>query len=157
MKKNYQSMKVIIVSPSLDSKITLGGISAVANFIVSNNHDVEYVHFEQGKRDAEGGGYRRFFELITNLNRWRKTLNNYPNAIIHYNFPLSPAAIVRDSVFMKYAMIKGRKMIVHVHGGLYMNTDKIPCIMRWMLHNIFSWSVPFIVLGEREKDIIKLI
>lgn len=148
-------MNIILVSPSLDPNISLGGISAVANFIVKNNRDVNYLLFEQGKRDAAKGGYRRVFELIANFKKWFAILDNYPDAIIHYNFPLSPAAIIRDYVFMKVAMTRKRKMIVHVHGGLYMNQDRMPWLIKRILQEIFGWKIPFVVLGEKEKKKIQ--
>ena len=94
-------MKVIIVAPSLDSNITLGGISSVASFIVVNNHGIEYIHFEQGKRDADKGGVNRFFEIISNFKKWKSVLNRNNDALIHYNFPLSAPAIIRDYFFMR--------------------------------------------------------
>ncbi len=148
-------MKVIIVAPSLNSKITLGGISAVASFIVNSNQNVDYIHFEQGKRDSEKGGWHRIDDLISNFMKWRTILKKNPEAIIHYNLPLSPAAIVRDYVFMKYAHKYGRKMVIHVHGGLYMNTENIPYLMKWMLKVIFSWNIPFVVLSDKERDVLK--
>ena len=148
-------MKVIIVAPSLNSKITLGGISAVASFIVDNNHDVDYIHFEQGKRDAEKGGFHRIDNLISIFKKWRSIINKTPEAVIHYNLPLSPAAIIRDYAFMKFAHKHGNKMVVHVHGGLYMNTENIPCLIKWLLKDIFSWNIPFIVLSDRERDVLK--
>ena len=49
--KNRKS--VIIVSPSLDPTVNVSGVSSVVNFIVSNNKNVNYIHFQQGKADKE--------------------------------------------------------------------------------------------------------
>ena len=38
--------KIIIVSPSLDPKQNVSGISSVTQFIISNNPDCHYIHFE---------------------------------------------------------------------------------------------------------------
>lgn len=143
---------VIIVAPSLDPKITLGGISSVASFIVKYNSDRHYIHFEQGKRDSMKSGLLRYFSLINNLNHWKKVLSQYPQSLVHYNFPLSPAAIIRDYIFMREARKRSRKMVIHVHGGLYMNTANIPFPLKWILKKIFSWNVPFIVLSDKEKE-----
>lgn len=146
--------EVIIVSPSLDPKITLGGISSVASFIVNNNSDRHYIHFEQGKRDSKKGGLLRYFSLINNFNHWKKVLSQHPQSLVHYNFPLSPAAIIRDYFFMREARNRRRKMVIHVHGGLYMNTSNIPFPLKWILKKIFSWNVPFIVLSDKEKEVL---
>lgn len=148
-------MDIIIVAPSLDSHISLGGISAVASFIVKNNTQCNYIHFEQGKRDAAKGGVYRVPALIKHLRKWKALLKEHPQAIIHYNFPLTPASILRDFFFMKAAKKMNRKMVIHLHGGLYMNAEKIPFIFNYILTDIFSWKNPLIVLSMREKERIE--
>lgn len=147
-------MDVIIVSPNLDLSVSLGGVSAVSSFIVNNNKDCNYIHFELGKRDSEPGGLKRLLDLWNSLNAWKYLLHYHPNAVIHYNFPLSPEAIIRDFFFMKEARKQRRKMIVHIHGGLYMNSSHIPIVLSKVLKHIFHWDVPFIVLSEREKEVL---
>ena len=147
-------MDVIIVAPNLDPSVALGGVSAVSRFIVENNKACNYIHFEQGKRDHEHAGIERAFNLWKSLKTWKSLLKSNPHALIHYNFPLSPGAIIRDFFFMKEARKQRRRMIVHVHGGIYMNSPHIPFVLRRMLKQIFHWNVPFIVLSEHEKDVL---
>lgn len=147
-------MDVIIVSPNLEPSIALGGVSAVARFIVENNKACNYIHFELGKRDYEHAGIGRAFNLWKGLISWKHLLKSNPYTLIHYNFPLSPGAIIRDFFFMREARKQKRNMIVHVHGGLYMNSPHIPFVLLRMLKKIFHWNVPFIVLSEHEKDIL---
>lgn len=147
-------MDVIIVSPNLDPSVSLGGVSAVSSFIVNNNKVCNYIHFELGKRDSEPRGLQRIINLWNRLKAWRSLLVSNPNAVIHYNFPLSPEAIIRDFFFMREARKQRRKMIVHVHGGLYMNSIHIPFVLSKILKHIFYWDVPFIVLSEREKEVL---
>ena len=75
--------------------------------------------------------------------------------IIHYSFPLSAPSILRDPWFMHYALKRGYKMVVHVHGGLFLTAPKIPFILERILKWVFSWDVPFIVLSEGEKEILQ--
>ena len=75
--------------------------------------------------------------------------------IIHYSFPLSAPSILRDPWFMHYALKKGYKMVVHVHGGLFLTAPRIPFLLERILKWVFSWDVPFIVLSEGEKDILQ--
>lgn len=42
--------KVIITSPSLNPKENVSGVSSVARFIIDNNPNYKYLHFELGKR-----------------------------------------------------------------------------------------------------------
>lgn len=147
-------MKVVIVAPSLDVDKNVSGISAVANYIIENNKDVEYLHFEIGKRDNEKKGIKRIMKLLIQLIKWTKLIRTYKDIIIHYNFPLSKASIIRDPIFMFIARIMKVKMLVHIHGGFYLTADKYPFIIRLILLKVFSWNVPFVVLSEDEKNIL---
>ena len=56
---------------------------------------------------------------------------------------------------MHYALKKGYKMVVHVHGGLFLTAPRIPFILEKILKWVFAWDVPFIVLSEGEKEILQ--
>lgn len=147
-------MKIIITSPSLNPNENVSGISSVTNFIIANNKKAEYIHFELGRKDSEPGGWRRIKALTRRYCAWKRLLAKEPHAIIHYNFPLSKASILRDPWFMGYALAKGRKMTVHIHGGLFLTAPTIPAYLRRILQKVFAWRVPFIVLSETEKGIL---
>lgn len=148
-------MNIIITAPSLNPNENVSGISSVAQFIISNNGEQRYLHFELGKKDKERGGWHRVPALMRKYGEWKRMLAEHPDAIVHYNFPLSKASLLRDPWFMRYAWKQGRKMVVHVHGGLFLTAPHIPSyllrIMRW----VFGQNVPFIVLSDMEKDILK--
>lgn len=147
-------MDVIIVSPNLNPSVVLGGVAAVSRFIVENNKACNYIHFELGRRHAESGGFGRVYHLWNTFKSWRQLLISHPNSIIHYNFPLSSEAIIRDFFFMREARKQKRKMIVHIHGGLYMNTSHVPFVLHNILKKIFHWEVPFIALSEHERKVL---
>ena len=46
------------MSPSLDPKQNVSGISSVTQFIISNNPDCHYIHFELGRKDNDLTKYR---------------------------------------------------------------------------------------------------
>lgn len=146
-------MNIIITAPSLNPNENVSGISSVAQFIISNGGQ-RYLHFELGKKDKERGGWHRVPALMRKYGEWKRMLAEHPDAIIHYNFPLSKASLLRDPWFMRYAWKHGRNMVVHVHGGLFLTAPHIPSyllrIMRW----VFGQNVPFIVLSDMEKDIL---
>ena len=147
-------MDIIITSPSLDPKQNVSGISSVTNFIIENNSKHTYHHFELGKRDKEKGGWHRIPSLVSKYKEWKQMLEVHPDALIHYNFPLSKASLLRDPWFMRYAWKKGRKLVVHVHGGLFLTAPKIPFYLRCIMKKVFRRHVPFIVLSDMEKDIL---
>lgn len=149
MKKN----KIIIVSPSLDPLVNVSGVSSVVNFIIKYS-DREYIHFELGKKDNEKRDITRFLKLLVQLFSWIIFLNKYKRCIIHYNFALNKASIIRDSLFMFIAKTMGRKMVIHIHGGMYIRKKKTGWI-RIILKQIFNWNYPIILLSKEEKDILQ--
>lgn len=159
---------VIITAPSLDPTQNVSGVSSVVTFIINNNRECDYTHFQIGKTDGESGGVLRRLSRIWKCYRaWRNIIHNALSAnvnteggkaeapIIHYSFPLSAPSILRDPLFMYYAYSRGLKMLVHVHGGLFLTAPKIPWLLERILTWVFSWDVPFIVLSESEKTILQ--
>ncbi len=147
--------KIIITSPSLDLNQNVSGISSVTRFIIQNNTQAEYIHFELGRKDNERGGIHRMVAIGKAILRWRKLLTQYPDAIVHYNFPLSKASILRDPLFIGIARMKGNRMIIHLHGGNFLTATRIPKYLHTILRKVFSLSVPFIVLSDLEKKLVQ--
>lgn len=145
-------MEIIITAPSLDPKQNVSGVSSVVRFIVDNNREAQYVHFEIGKKDTEKGGITRLRSLAKAFMEWRQLLREKPEAIVHYSFPLSTRSILRDPLFIREAIRRGHRVLVHVHGGLYLTAEKIPFLQRHILQRVFAWDVPFVVLSEMEKE-----
>lgn len=144
--------QVLIVAPSLDVERNVSGVSAVTNFIIAHNTECEYTHFLQGRSDGERGALRRIARLLTNYRGWVQTLKTMgADVLIHYNFPLDAPAVLRDYFFMRAAHRMGRKMVVHLHGGLYLFKEEKPFIIRRFMGEIFSWDLPFIAQSEKEK------
>ena len=149
-------MKIIVVAPSLDPSKNVSGISSITQFIVSNNKEKEYIHFELGRKDNEKGGIFRIFSILKKLREWRIMLTKEKDAIIHYNFPLSKSSILRDPLFMGIALRQKQKIVVHIHGGVFLtHYEEASFFFKWILKKVFRWNVPFIVLGENEKIIIE--
>ena len=81
--------------------------------------------------------------------------NGNGKVVIHYNYPLDAASIVRDFFFMKVAHQRGLPMVIHIHGGLYLFKEKQPFFIKRILSEVFSWENPFIVLSDKEREQIK--
>lgn len=149
-------MKVIINSPSLDPKVNVSGISAVTQFIISNNKDVDYIHFEVGRKDAESQGtLSRITRILRNKKEWKELLQQHKDAVVHYNIPLMKAAIIRDYMLIKVAHKLGMPIVLHIHGGNYIKERNRPWYIKRLLNKIFSWGKCVIVLGEEEKAILE--
>lgn len=143
---------IIIVAPSLSTKSNVSGVSAVARFVIENNKDQSYHHFQQGKQDNEGTGINRYVRVFHAYREWKQMLAENPDALIHYNYPLDTPSIVRDYFFIRYAYRHNRRMVIHLHGGLYLFKDDKPWVIDWILKTVFGYDVPLIVLSEKEKD-----
>ena len=148
-------MQIIIVSPSLDPSKNVNGISSMTKFIIENNPNYDYVHFELGRKDGERKGIYRVGSIFHGYKKWKHLLKKYPNALVHYNFPLEKPSILRDTPFMRAALKNGNKMVVHIHGGVYLSSASIPFPFRQILEHIFSWQIPFITLSEKEAETLK--
>ena len=145
---------MIITAPSLDTKKNVSGVSSVVRFIIDNNPGRRYIHFELGRQDNERRGPRRLLSLTKALWEWKKLLSKNTEALVHYSFPLSAPSILRDPLFMWTAKRKGHRMVVHIHGGLFLNAERTPWLLRKILKWVFSWDVPFIVLSDKEREIL---
>lgn len=148
-------LKIIITSPSLNPCYNVSGISSVVRFIISQNKDAEYTHFEIGKRETEKGGLFRVIKVVGEYVKWKRLLKEQSDPIIHYSFPLSALSILRDAPFLFYCKRHRRKIVIHIHGGQYLTSTHIPFYLHIILKKIFSWDVPFIVLSEKETKILK--
>lgn len=144
-------MNIIIVAPSLDAETNVSGVSSVARFIIANNKN-HYLHFQQGRQDNEGKGLKRFTRVLESYKRWKKLLADNPDAIIHYNYPLDTPSIVRDFFFIRYTYKHNRKMVIHLHGGLYLFEENKPWLINYLLNKVFGYDVPLIVLSDKEKE-----
>src|SRR6185312_11991402 len=90
-------MKIIITSPSLDKNQNVSGIASITEFIINNNTDQTYVHFESGKRDMDKRNLRWLLRILKSYQKWFRLLVKEKNVLVHFNMPLSTAAIIRDA------------------------------------------------------------
>ncbi len=149
-------MKIIINSPSLDPNVNVSGISSVVQFIISNNKEAEYIHFEVGRKDSESQGVlARITRILRNKKEWEQLLKKNRNAVVHYNMPLMKAAIIRDYMLIKVAHLLKMPILLHIHGGNYIKKRNRPWYIKKLLRDIFAWSNHIIVLGEEEKAILE--
>ena len=149
-------MKIIITSPSLNPEENVSGISSVAQFIISNNKEVDYIHFEVGKKDAESGGkLSRIRRIWRNRMEWKCLLRQHPDVVIHYNMPLMGAAVIRDYLLLQIAHRCKLPVVLHVHGGNYMKNRQRPWLVQNLITKVFSWAKHIIVLSDEEKRIVE--
>jgi glycosyltransferase involved in cell wall biosynthesis len=145
---------ILITAPSLDTKQNVSGISSVANFIISNNATRIYKHFELGRKDDEKRNLLWVFKIIQTTFRWMFVVSGKKIKLVHFNFPLSKAAVLRDAPLILFAKLIRKKMIVHLHGGDYMTSKKATGWMKLILKRVFAGNTQLIVLSPAEEEVI---
>jgi glycosyltransferase involved in cell wall biosynthesis len=145
-------MKIIILSPSLNTNQNVSGISSVTRFIIDNNTKHEYIHFNLGRKDAERRNIFWIFRILRTYYRWIILMISSKHILIHFNLSLSKYSVIRDYPLLLSARWFNKRMIIHIHGGeLYMEEYGTLLTGR-ILSSIFSDKNEIIVLGPSEKE-----
>ncbi len=143
-------LKVLITSPSIDTKDNIGGISNLTKLFIENNTEVSYELFIAGKKDNERRGMFWVIRQIIVLAKFLKKLNSREVAFVHINMPLEKAAIVRDAFFTLMCKLKRKKCLIHIHGGKYSKDYNIPFSLKYAVKCSLKYASHIIVLGEKE-------
>jgi glycosyltransferase involved in cell wall biosynthesis len=147
-------MRIIITSPSLDSRKNVGGMSSVVSLIINNNKDCCYSHFELGKRDTEKRSVFYFFRILKSWGHWSAIMLFKRDLFVHFNIALEKRSVIRDCPLIIFAHLLRKKMVIHVHGGYYMVNDNAPAWITKTLRFVLSGNEPKIVLSQKEQEII---
>lgn len=145
---------MVIACPSLDLGKNIGGISSVASFLIKHNKYFNYSHFEIGKYDNEKRTLSYIFRIAKIWINWFFLVLFRRNFLIHFNFALEKRSIIRDAPLILFAQLLKKPLVLHIHGGLFLEKEDIP---RWVgsgLKLVLSSKNPKIVLSNSEKDII---
>jgi glycosyltransferase involved in cell wall biosynthesis len=145
---------ILITAPSLDTKHNVSGISSVTNFIIGNNAGRHYEHFELGRKDEEKRNLGWWFRMVQTVFKWMFKISSKKIGLVHFNFALSKAAVLRDAPLIIFAKMIRKKMVIHLHGGDYLTNKKAPGWMRFLLKRVFSGKTPVLVLSPLEQEAI---
>lgn len=145
---------IIITSPNLNTSRNVSGISAVTNFIISNNRKYNYHHFELGKSDNESRNIFWFIRIVYSWLLWGWKLLSQRKILIHFNVSLTMRSILRDFPLIIVAQLLRKKMILHIHGGEYLEDKNPPKWAGYILKKSFSKNNPIIVLGNSERELL---
>ncbi len=147
-------MNIIITAPSLDSNHNVSGISSMVNFIIEKNPQQNYIHFQIGKRDNDGRGFSRVSNIISSYFKWFFLLLKTRDKLVHFNLPLDAKSVIRDCPLVILTRLMGVKMIIHVHGGVYILNNNIPSWAKFLIKHSLNGNNPKIVLGQIEKEFL---
>ena len=146
-------MKIIITSPSLNVNTNVSGVSAVTNFIIGFNPTHQYIHFEVGKKDAEGRGAGRIWGLFKMYVKWFYLMVTTRH-FIHFNFPVDKRSIIRDVPMIALAKLLGKRMLVHLHGGEFLLDEGIPGWTKAMIRAALAGRRPVVCLSAQEQEYV---
>ncbi|MBC7655031.1 MAG: glycosyltransferase family 4 protein [Oligoflexus sp.] len=148
-------MNIIITAPDLDSDKNVSGISSVVNFIIDKNPQHHYIHFEIGKKDDEKRGVKWFLKIVKNYFKWFYLMATVRDKLVHFNLPLDKRAVIRDCPLLILTKLFGTKLVLHIHGGSYLENDEIPSWAKILIDYTFKGKTPKIVLGVSEKEFLE--
>jgi glycosyltransferase involved in cell wall biosynthesis len=144
--------KILITAPSLDTKKNVSGISSVTKFIISNNTTHSYKNFELGRKDNEKRNLLWVFRIIKTTFRWMFVVSSSKINLVHFNFALCKASIIRDAPLVLFTRLINKKIIIHLHGGEYLIEQKPPGWMNFFLKQVFAGNIPVLVLSPIEQQ-----
>jgi glycosyltransferase involved in cell wall biosynthesis len=148
-------MRILITSPSLDIIENISGISSVTRFIINNNPQHQYLHFQLGKKDNKKRNLSWILDNLLVYLNWIKLMISLRKTIIHFNISLGKLSLIRDTPLILLARISGKKLILHIHGGNLMMRPHLPLWLRICLKCNLKGSFPKIVLSPLEKKVIE--
>lgn len=145
---------IIITSPSLNINKNIGGISSITQFIINNNKEYDYRHFEIGKFDYQKRNISWLFRILGAYFKWVCLVFSYRNSLIHFNIALNKRSVLRDSPLIIFARVLRRKMLIHIHGGEYLEQKRAGAFLGRLLITVLRGKEPVIVSGTVEKELI---
>jgi glycosyltransferase involved in cell wall biosynthesis len=147
-------MIVAITSPSLDVNDNVSGISSIVRTIIDYNSSITYIHLTAGKTDNEKSAYKRFYSIIKSYIKLIKLLTKNSFDLLHLNLALNPKAIYRDFVTFKLCRLFNKNIIVHLHGGVYLQ-KKPKFFIFSIIRNILTNANKVVALSVFEKTTIE--
>lgn len=145
---------ILITAPSLDTRKNVSGISSVVKFIITNNPEKVYQHFELGRKDDEKRNLWWLLKILKTTFQWMLVVSSKKIELVHFNFALCKASILRDAPLVLFAKLIQKKIIIHLHGGEYLMQEKPPVWMRFILKRVFAGNIRIIVLSPIEEKAV---
>ena len=145
-------MRVLISSPDLDVGKNVSGISSVVRAIMKGMpaQGIELLHLKEGRSDRDRFGIVGYLNLLWNLITFPFVRYSRKISLFHQNVPFTTKGIIREYLFSCLAKWCQLPVLVHVHGGIYI--DEAP--PRWLYKltcSIFDNASKILVLNDYEK------
>ena len=143
-------MKIIITAPSLDFSKNVSGISSVVrNVLEELGTEFNFEHVQLAKTDARRGPTAIAYSVGLLAKALWSVATNANGSILHMNLALNPKSIIRDAAVVWVARIRGFPVLLHVHGGEYLEAEPSQLLRRVVEFHISS-AEHILVLSELE-------
>lgn len=144
--------RILITGPSLFSSRNVSGVSSVVRQILSVLAPTfELTHLEVGAEEGRSLG-----KIVGSLVKITKAVGRLLTAkydVLHSNTALNTKSIFRDLVLMAIAQVRGKHVLLHVHGGTYVQAPPPP-IIGWGISKLMQLASVIVVLSETEHRIL---
>ena len=144
---------VLIITPSLNPKENISGISSFSKILINNNKSIYYVPFLVGKKDDDSRGVLWFLSnVIRPLRLLFFRLGKLD--LVHFNIAFEPKSLIRDIFLLAVLKLRSIPIVLHVHGGRYMNKFdlEVPYVYRCLVKSFLINSRSILVLSPLEKQ-----
>jgi glycosyltransferase involved in cell wall biosynthesis len=145
-------MRVLVTVPSQE---LLGGV-AIFYRELRKYLPAEVEYFEVGSRGAAAGFARSVLRLFNDYWCFAATLRRGHYDLVHINPSLTCKAIIRDSIMLVLAKLRGRKVLVYFHGWDKQCEAMIARYFRTTFRFIYRRASAVIVLAKEFAEQLRM-
>ncbi|WP_237152319.1 glycosyltransferase family 4 protein [Oryzibacter oryziterrae] len=144
-----QPLPVVIVGPSLEVAQNVSGIASVIKALeTALRGRVAFSHVRMGRIDGDTrGALARLGDIFRSFGR----LVACREKIVHYNTALNVKSLLRDSVGIVLAWITRRRVLLHLHGGRYLE-ESAPTGLAQLIRLLSRLSDRTVLLSATERE-----
>ena len=143
-------LDVLMSYPSLDTRENVSGVSTVAHALLAALRDqVQYWHVPAGASQKGVWFLRRLRSVIRSLHSILVLIRSRAK-IFHSNTALERNSILRDFLLLYVAHLTGKRILLHLHGGRYLEC-KPQGLVRLVMDVMLKLSDTIVFLSESES------
>lgn len=141
-------MKVLLLAPQKDHR---GGVANYCNVLVKE-YQVDFTTVSRGSRKTEKKGIRSIPRLIGDYLNFFVTVLFGKITLAHQNTSLGKKGILRDSFYMWFAKLIGKKVVLFVHGWDWKHSGVIDNNPGDVFRKLYFKADSIIVLANEFKE-----
>ena len=144
-------LRVLISAPSIDAEKNVSGVSTVVIQIMQAlAGQLEFQHLEIGS-EQRGGPVRKNLGSLRKAGKALLTVLTGRFDILHSNTAMMPKSILRDLAVTAAARVRGKPVVLHVHGGKFIH-EAPGLFLRLAMLLLFRLSNAIVVLSQTQYD-----